>query len=105
SYRRFRAPQRLPRFPTRRSSDLAGAPLGALRELREGAPVVVVMHRVAGAPDDAPPGEEVPHGLSRYLHVVESVVLSEDVTPAGRSEEHTSELQSRENLVCRLPLE
>src|SRR5690606_41785821 len=23
----------------------------------------------------------------------------------GRSEEHTSELQSRENLVCRLPLE
>src|SRR5690606_41844676 len=31
-------------------------------------------------------------------------------TPAGdvalwRSEEHTSELQSRENLVCRLPLE
>jgi hypothetical protein len=62
---------------------LAGAPLGALLELREGAPVVVVMHRVAGAPDDAPPGEEVPHGLSRYLHVVESVVLSEDVTPAG----------------------
>src|SRR5690606_41827725 len=25
--------------------------------------------------------------------------------PAGRSEEHTSELQSRENLVCRLLLE
>src|SRR5690606_39623010 len=27
------------------------------------------------------------------------------VTPATRSEEHTSELQSRENLVCRLLLE
>src|SRR5690606_40785872 len=26
-------------------------------------------------------------------------------TPHGRSEEHTSELQSRENLVCRLLLE
>src|SRR5690606_39817772 len=26
-------------------------------------------------------------------------------TPSGRSEEHTSELQSRENLVCRLLLE
>src|SRR5690606_41885298 len=31
------------------------------------------------------------------LHVVRSL--------AGRSEEHTSELQSRENLVCRLLLE
>src|SRR5690606_40871355 len=28
-----------------------------------------------------------------------------DLFPAGRSEEHTSELQSRENLVCRLLLE
>src|SRR5690606_40104746 len=27
------------------------------------------------------------------------------VAPNGRSEEHTSELQSRENLVCRLLLE
>src|SRR5690606_12140176 len=28
-----------------------------------------------------------------------------DLCPVGRSEEHTSELQSRENLVCRLLLE
>src|SRR5690606_40261671 len=28
-----------------------------------------------------------------------------DIAVAGRSEEHTSELQSRENLVCRLLLE
>src|SRR5690606_41272913 len=28
-----------------------------------------------------------------------------EVAEAGRSEEHTSELQSRENLVCRLLLE
>src|SRR5690606_41630746 len=30
---------------------------------------------------------------------------SPDPGPAARSEEHTSELQSRENLVCRLLLE
>src|SRR5436309_11864387 len=34
-----------------------------------------------------------------------SPVLSGDVVSSGRSEEHTSELQSRENLVCRLLLE
>src|SRR5215475_14486939 len=35
------------------------------------------------------------------------VVLFQGLIPddAGRSEEHTSELQSRENLVCRLLLE
>src|SRR5436309_7501963 len=32
------------------------------------------------------------------------VMMSASV-PVTRSEEHTSELQSRENLVCRLPLE
>src|SRR5690606_41228905 len=32
-------------------------------------------------------------------------IYKNTVTPAVRSEEHTSELQSRENLVCRLLLE
>src|SRR5690606_39891358 len=32
-------------------------------------------------------------------------LLPEEVRRQGRSEEHTSELQSRENLVCRLLLE
>src|SRR5207302_10710370 len=32
-------------------------------------------------------------------------VVIEITTPRSRSEEHTSELQSRENLVCRLLLE
>src|SRR5690606_39449037 len=32
-------------------------------------------------------------------------VLREQARRSGRSEEHTSELQSRENLVCRLLLE
>src|SRR5690606_41454303 len=34
-----------------------------------------------------------------------SFQVEEAATEAGRSEEHTSELQSRENLVCRLLLE
>src|SRR2546427_7024382 len=35
-------------------------------------------------------------GLTEELHITE---------PLGRSEEHTSELQSQSNLVCRLLLE
>src|SRR5206468_11075765 len=34
-----------------------------------------------------------------------SVRLARDREPVGRSEEHTSELQSRSDLVCRLLLE
>src|SRR5690606_40041367 len=32
----------------------------------------------------------------------ETLVVASATGPVGRSEEHTSELQSRENLVCRL---
>src|SRR3712207_7561276 len=35
----------------------------------------------------------------------EDVVIGRTVIPRGRSEEHTSELQSRQYLVCRLLLE
>src|SRR5207302_7029368 len=48
--------------------------------------------RIQERPEDLPPGQ-----LPRYLEVR----LEDDL----RSEEHTSELQSRENLVCRLLLE
>src|SRR5436309_6430046 len=37
--------------------------------------------------------------------VAKMTKYNESLTKAGRSEEHTSELQSRENLVCRLLLE
>src|SRR5690606_41239093 len=40
-------------------------------------------------------------GSARYTLPVISISLSEDEL-FDRSEEHTSELQSRENLVCRL---
>src|SRR5690606_40660515 len=42
-----------------------------------------------------------PHGLL-YNHDAED---TDNLAFLGRSEEHTSELQSRENLVCRLLLE
>src|SRR5690606_39723989 len=38
-------------------------------------------------------------------HVLDHVVGAGDHQHVARSEEHTSELQSRENLVCRLLLE
>src|SRR5690606_40343230 len=52
-------------------------------------------------PEDAEPLQAFIRGLSteaRYMRFV-------SMLRASRSEEHTSELQSRENLVCRLLLE
>src|SRR5690606_39620772 len=54
-------------------------------------------------------GDEVVVGFSVKLKL-ERVSLQHEKAPVpwdltGRSEEHTSELQSRENLVCRLLLE
>src|SRR6266511_2825574 len=43
--------------------------------------------------------------LYPFMQAYDSVAVTADVELGGRSEEHTSELQSRENLVCRLLLE
>src|SRR5688572_33124788 len=77
-------PRALPSFPTRRSSD----PLGGER-LQAG--VQAVQSRLDAALER---GVERSNGLG----VVEQA-------RRGRSEEHTSELQSQSNLVCRLLLE
>src|SRR5690606_42084139 len=90
SSRRHRDHRALHSFPTRRSSDLPhspadGADRAGLRLLRFPPP------GLAGEAD---------------LHVAEPHPGGDRHTvPLGRSEEHTSELQSRENLVCRLLLE
>src|SRR5947199_1190831 len=48
----------------------------------------------------------VPRGPRRYLRpVAESISQPIASTASGRSEEHTSELQSLRHLVCRLLLE
>src|SRR5690349_15344669 len=47
----------------------------------------------------------VPPGLQHYWKANFVTELSDDLIDAHRSEEHTSELQSRRDLVCRLLLE
>src|SRR5436309_8898112 len=77
-------------FPTRRSSDLdAVACLIAADHARDAAVLTAALKRWRVAIGEA----------SR------AVGYSLPVCVAVRSEEHTSELQSRENLVCRLLLE
>src|SRR5690606_42009141 len=78
-------------FPTRRSSDLVQAeqafhPIGDVH--RAG----LIHGQAQGAPTCV--GQHVDVAFGAQPHDV-----------AIRSEEHTSELQSRENLVCRLLLE
>src|SRR5690606_41108344 len=73
------------------------------------------------AMDSLDEGDDIIGGLGRVGQVLAHVDAHRDAAPAGllqrpggaedialhraRSEEHTSELQSRENLVCRLLLE
>src|SRR5438034_7279881 len=89
----IRRPPRSTLFPTRRSSDLI-VTLAPTRPL-EGVKLVMV-----GATTTAKllPLVAVPAGVVTLRGPV--------VAPAGtRSEEHTSELQSHSDLVCRLLLE
>src|SRR5690606_41549494 len=92
-----RAPPDLPPFPTRRSSDLGSgvstdAQLGTERFTGLAHEHFVVDRGTAGVPWAA--GAPSPPGRA-----------PERMPGRTRSEEHTSELQSRENLVCRLLLE
>src|SRR5690606_39804233 len=78
-------------FPTRRSSDLEEDGTRFTRAER-----ITAQLRM--------------DGIGRGDVVMDNVVVTRPVVAlreerAGRSEEHTSELQSRENLVCRLLLE
>src|SRR5690606_41957310 len=76
-------------FPTRRSSDLLlGQPFGGDVEQVE----LPVQQRLLGG-DDVLAAQRGIEKAGAYAQFVQ------------RSEEHTSELQSRENLVCRLLLE
>src|SRR5688572_31607608 len=52
----------------------------------------------------APEGREVEVQVTRRSHLVEVFPLARE-NALVRSEEHTSELQSQSNLVCRLLLE
>src|SRR5207302_9192471 len=60
--------------------------------------VVKLGQRGRAGPGRAGPGDRARLGALTAYHYTHLV-------PSSRSEEHTSELQSRENLVCRLLLE
>src|SRR5438874_10754929 len=80
----IRRPPRSTLFPTRRSSDLEAFLAGAA-----GQHAALLVGAVAEA--DA--------------QVAQAALAVVGATCASRSEEHTSELQSRRDLVCRLLLE
>src|SRR5690606_41617508 len=81
-------------FPTRRSSDLL---LCCVTERPRNT-------SSSSSPKVIGPSSDRPHLVTmlRAILVARSMSLE---APVVRSEEHTSELQSRENLVCRLLLE
>src|SRR5690606_40703301 len=92
-------------FPTRRSSDLAGdgEGLGGRVEVNRLSKVELDVE-VAGAIADAQPIGFGCRTVDGDLGVGAEVLggVGGEGAGDGRSEEHTSELQSRENLVCRL---
>src|SRR5690606_41790386 len=91
-------------FPTRRSSDLQQVAGGAA-EVSSGVAQVAdgVAPLEAGAQDLAAGAEQLKTGSATLQAGI--VRLAPGIQQYVRSEEHTSELQSRENLVCRLLLE
>src|SRR5207302_11248443 len=98
-------PRDLHSFPTRRSSDLVGVTRPANHDfhavtLRRAAEDASNAPRMVRRADDDDRCESVP-----IAPVGQDFAFSFGSIDAIRSEEHTSELQSRENLVCRLLLE
>src|SRR5690606_40737750 len=99
------APHALPSFPTRRSSDLS--PAARTRPITT--PVVAAIARKPTARMTVATRTSTRVNPSRIDDARTFIELlpparAELLSPARcpRSEEHTSELQSRENLVCRL---
>src|SRR5690606_41617352 len=86
-------PRALHSFPTRRSSDLLP---GREHRLDVLSAVLEVEGDVVARPDPA---------VRQVVRQAVGPLLELRVGAPLRSEEHTSELQSRENLVCRLLLE
>src|SRR5690606_41509649 len=97
----FGAHLALPSFPTRRSSDLPAAIAASSSRLDQSARVIGTS-LVQSGPECRPPPWP---GWGPALPPRRRLNSSTTASTTARSEEHTSELQSRENLVCRLLLE
>src|SRR5690606_39450795 len=91
-------------FPTRRSSDLENFRMPAEWEQHE-ATWIGWPHNFSDWPGKIFPIPWVYGEMVRKISVGEKVRIVVENEEHHRSEEHTSELQSRENLVCRLLLE
>src|SRR5688572_32696859 len=97
-------PRALHSFPTRRSSDLGAG----LDEAATVLPVVALVFESKAEQEQQV--VEVPRGAAVSETHAQAVCHCHHASTdcrgrAGRSEEHTSELQSQSNLVCRLLLE
>src|SRR5207302_10522413 len=95
------SPPHLHPFPTRRSSDLA-APWPISSGERAMASDVLPLRRIDHVRFFVGNARQSAYF---YRNAFGFDVEAEGVAVEVRSEEHTSELQSRENLVCRLLLE
>src|SRR5206468_13064133 len=89
------APRHLPSFPTRRSSDLSAMAASSAREVTS---VGTTLARRLSARTSAAVRSAATRSNS-------AMTMSAPWHERARSEEHTSELQSRSDLVCRLLLE
>src|SRR3712207_7910489 len=91
-FKDYGAPRDLPSFPTRRSSDL----VENVRRLISSRQVTTfITNHTQGSLILRPPG------IRAFGPTIDEPMYKD----LGRSEEHTSELQSRQYLVCRLLLE
>src|SRR5690606_41251379 len=102
---RLRAPPPPPSFPTRRSSGLpgssAGDPVGSSEAGSESPSAHQGRSEGGSGFWFGSPGV-VTSALPTGMHAGHFTLSRERPLKPGRSEEHTSELQSRENLVCRV---
>src|SRR5690606_40579296 len=90
---------RLPTFPTRRSSDLSNSPVAATSRTGSASGPWAVCPLLRQ-------NRRLPARLRVTMEASPAISSNgQNSSAAARSEEHTSELQSRENLVCRLLLE
>src|SRR5690606_40460128 len=97
-----RRPRRvLPSFPTRRSSDLGG--FGEVGGEAGGGGLFAVFFTTPAGECYQVDSIQLGHLLQCLSDLIAVHVRQAEIKE--RSEEHTSELQSRENLVCRLLLE
>src|SRR5205085_11974147 len=102
---RYCAPRAPHSFPTRRSSDLRRLSIQiGIVEVEPDA--LTTQRRVRKASDGRYDSGTGPRAVSRQVQIVRPFVDACRSLQAGqiRSEEHTSELQSQSNLVCRLLL-